>query len=101
MKFVVNLAHFRQQTATGDFIDFAIFDAKTESGNESDNLALLNNLTQSAIQMKKLKIDQAALVFKKNDELRFYGSTDLINYISRAGIPKWTHTLELEDPNVN
>ena len=54
----VQFAHFRQQTATGQFIDFAIFDAKTESGAESDNLELLNNLTLEAIEVKKLKIDQ-------------------------------------------
>ena len=94
----VQFAHFRQQTATGQFIDFAIFDAKTESGSESDNLELLNNLTDETIHVHKLKIDQAALVFKENDEMRFYGSTDLVNYISRAGFPKWTHTLELKDP---
>ena len=89
----INLAHFRQQTALGDFIDFAIFDTVSESGAESDNLMLLNNLTLSA-QSKDLKIDQAALVFKKNDQVRFYGSKDLINYLSKSGFPKWTHTIE-------
>ncbi|PCJ41482.1 MAG: hypothetical protein COA71_07950 [SAR86 cluster bacterium] len=94
----VNMAHFRQKTVIGGFIDFAIFDAKSESGTESDNLELLNSLTRAAIQSKNLKIDQAALVFKKNDQVRFYGSNDLVNYLSKAGFPKWTHTLEVEDP---
>lgn len=97
--FEVQLAHFRQQTATGQFIDFAIFDARTESGSESDNLELLNGLVNKAIELEKLKIDQAALMFKRDGEIRFYGSTDLVNYISKVGFPKWTHTLKLEDPS--
>ena len=93
----VQFAHFRQQTATGQFIDFAIFDAKTESGAESDNLELLNNLTLEAIEVKKLKIDQAVLMFKKNGKILFYGSKDLAQYVSKNGFPKWTHTLQLKD----
>lgn len=97
--FEVQLAHFRQQTATGQFVDFAIFDAKTESGSEEDNLELLNGLILKAIELENLKIDQAALMFEKNGEVRFYGSNDLVNYISKVGFKKWTHTLKLTDPD--
>ncbi len=74
---------------------------KQKNGTESEKLELLNGLTRTAIQLKNLKIDQAALMSKQDGEIRFYGSTDLVNYISRVGFPKWTHTLELEDPEIN
>ena len=94
----VNLGHFRQQTSEGDFIDFAVFDAKSQSGTEEDNNAILNRLVKIAVEEKNLKIDRAALIFEKDGEKVFYGSTDLVQYLSRVGFPKWTHTLELQDP---
>lgn len=91
----INMAHFRQKTSNGDFMDFAIFGAKSESGTESDNLKLLNELTNNA-RLKKFKVDQAVLVFMVDDEIRFYGSTELAKYLSKVGFPKWTHEMDIE-----
>lgn len=101
MKHEINLAHYRQKTATGDYVNFAIFDAVAESDSEKDKLELLNGLVKLTIELKKLKIDQAVIAFYKDDELRLYGSNDLIKYLSRSGLPEWTHTLELEGPEIN
>jgi len=90
------MAHFRQKTSNGDFMDFAIFDAKSESGTESDNLKLLNQLTDNA-RLNKFKIDQAVLVFKVDEEIRFYGSTDLAKYLAKVGFPKWTHEIDIKN----
>ncbi len=90
------MAHFRQETSNEDFMDFAVFDAKSESGSESDNLKLLNDLTDNA-RLNNLKVDQAVLFFKKDDEVRFYGSTELAKYLSKVGFPKWTHEIDIKD----
>jgi len=91
----INMAHFRQETSNGDFMDFAIFDARSESGSEADNLTLLNELSENA-RKNNFKVDQAVLVFKIDDEIRFYGSTELAKYLSKVGFPKWTHQIDIK-----
>ena len=91
----INMAHLRQETSNGDFMDFAIFDARSESGSEADNLTLLNELSENA-RKKQLKVDQAVLVFKIDDEIRFYGSTELAKYLTKVGFPKWTHQIDIK-----
>ena len=89
------MAHLRQETSNGDFMDFAIFDARSESGSEADNLTLLNELSENA-RKNNFKVDQAVLVFKIDDEIRFYGSTELAKYLSKVGFPKWTHQIDIK-----
>jgi hypothetical protein len=91
----INMAHLRQETSNGDFMDFAIFDARSESGIEADNLTLLNELSENA-RKNNFKVDQAVLVFKIDDEIRFYGSTVLAKYLSKVGFPKWTHQIDIK-----
>lgn len=76
-------------------MDFAIFDARSESGSEADNLTLLNELSENA-RKNNFKVDQAVLVFKIDDEIRFYGSTELAKYLSKVGFPKWTHQIDIK-----
>lgn len=89
----INLAHMREKAATGGWIDFAVFDARSTSGKESDNAVLLQKLTVQA-RAKGLKIDQSALAFASNGQLMFYGSKHLVDYLSKGWIPNWTHTIE-------
>ncbi len=88
------MAHFRQETSNGDFMDFAIFDAKSESGTEKDNLKLLNDLSHH-VRLSNLKVDQAVLFFKEDEQIRFYGSTELARYLAKVGFPKWTHEIDI------
>jgi hypothetical protein len=89
----INIAHLREKAAAGGFIDFAVFDARSSSGTNSDNDHLLQQLTVKA-RTQGLKIDQSALAFSKNGRIMFYGSKHLVDYLSKGWIPQWTHTLD-------
>lgn len=85
------LAHIRERSTSGRYIDFAVFDAKSNSG---DNDALLAQLTAKA-RASGLKIDQSALAYSQNGRIQFYGSKNLVDYLSRSGLPQWTHEINV------
>ena len=89
----INLAHLRERAAAGGWIDFAVFEARSNSGTESANAGLLDQLTAKA-RASGLKIDQSALAFTKNGRVQFYGSKHLVKYLSNSWIPQWTHTID-------
>jgi hypothetical protein len=89
----INLAHIRERAAAGGWIDFAVFDARSTSGTNSDNSILLQQLTIKA-RAEGLKIDQSALAFANNGRITFHGSKHLVDYLSRGWIPHWTHTID-------
>lgn len=89
----VNMAHIRERSTSGGYIDFAVFDARSNSGSESDNSVLLSQLTSKA-RASGLKIDQSALAFKQNGRIKFYGSKNLVDYLSKNGVPHWTHKID-------
>lgn len=84
----VNLAHLRDQG-----IDFVVFDADAATHVDSDREALLADLTWRA-RRSGLKVDKSALAFASGRQLRFFGTPDLVQYLSRRGIPRWTHTID-------
>lgn len=90
----INFAHLREQAQSGGHIDFAVFDAKSNSDCAGDNDALLAELTRKA-QLQGLKIDQSALAYKSGARAKFYGDESLVSYLSRTGVPRWTHTLTM------
>lgn len=90
----INFAHIRERSTSGGWIDFAVFDAKSTTGLDSDNAKLLVQLTLQA-QALALKIDKAALVYEQNGQIRFYGTKDLVDYLTNSGIPQWTHYLDV------
>lgn len=87
----VNMAHLRERSTTGGWIDFAIFDAKSTSG---DNAGLLYQLTQAA-RANGLKVDQSALAFRSGSQIKFYGDKNLVSYLSKGWYPQWTHTIDI------
>jgi hypothetical protein len=89
----INLAHIRERSTVGGWIDFAVFEARSTSLTQEANAAVLTNLTMKA-RHAGLKVDQAALAFEENGRLRFYGSKNLVNYLSRRGLPRWTHSID-------
>jgi hypothetical protein len=89
----INVAHLRERSTSGGWIDFAVFDAKSHSGSKSDNDALLQELTIKA-RLSGLKIDQSALAYSQNGRLKFYGSNNLVDYLSSHGVPSWTHKID-------
>ncbi len=89
----VNFAHFRERTSSGHWISLAVFDAKANSGSDDDNARLLKYLTAKATATG-LTIDQSALAYIRNNRPRFYGSRGLVKYLSRHGVPQWTHQMD-------
>lgn len=91
MKF--NFAHIRERSTSGGSIDFAVFDARSTSGSDSANAQVLSDLTTRA-RLAGRKIDQSALAFTEHGRLKFYGTKNLVDYLSKRGLPQWTHSLD-------
>ena len=88
----INYAYLRERSTSGGWIDFAVFEACSTSGTESANSAVLARLTARARDSGQ-KIDQSALAFKENGRIRFFGDRKLVEYLSKSGVPQWTHTI--------
>lgn len=89
----INLAHLRERAANGGWINFAVFDARSSSGSQSDNARLLAQLTARA-RASNLRVEQSALAFSSGGRTQFFGSPPLVDYLSRNGLPGWTHTID-------
>ena len=89
----INLAHIRERSTTGGWIDYAVFDARSTSGGTLGNQKALQRLVLKA-RAAGLKVDQAALAFRQNGQIRYFGSKNLVRHLSRSGHPSWTHTID-------
>ena len=89
----VNLAHLRERARSGGWIIFAVFDARSSSGKNDDNARLLAQLTAKA-KGANLRVDQSALAFMSGSRIQFFGSPPLVEYLSKNGLPGWTHTID-------
>jgi hypothetical protein len=92
----IGLAHGCDQSTTGGFIEFAVFDADATSGIDSDRSELLWDLTNRA-RAEGLGIEKSALAFNENGRVMFYGTPDLVEYLANNGVPQWTHYLHVQD----
>ena len=90
----INVAHLRHPAASGGWINFAVFDARSSSGSASAYGELLQQLTVQA-RANSLRIDQSALAFNSGGRIQFFGSRHLVEFLSRNGLPRWTHTLNV------
>lgn len=90
----VRFAHLREQSTSGEWINFAVFEAVSASGSTEANAQVLARLTQKA-RLSGLKIDQSALAFMSNGRLSYYGDKNLVEYLSHHHrVHQWTHTIE-------
>jgi hypothetical protein len=87
----IKMAHLRERSKTGGWINFAVFAAKPTGGG---NDGLLARLTLAA-RANGLKVDQSALAFKAGGRTKFYGDKNLVDYLSKNGIWRWTHSLTI------
>ncbi|RZZ83140.1 hypothetical protein EAT51_12440 [Pseudoxanthomonas winnipegensis] len=87
----IKMAHLRERSTTGAWVNFAVFSASSAVGN---NDAALAHLTAQARRLG-LQVDQAALAFSSAGRVRFYGTKNLVNYLSKRGVPRWTHTIDI------
>lgn len=88
----INFAHVRHPSTSGGYINFAVFEARSRSGT-SGNSSVLSNLTRQA-RAQGLRIDQSALAYSENGRIRYFGDSNLVNFLSRSGLPHWTHTID-------
>ncbi len=86
----INMAHLRERSTTGTWINFVVFDAKAINGNNDSLLAQLTAAARNA----GLRVDQSALAYRAGGGIRFFGSPHLVSYLSTAGLPRWTHKLD-------
>ena len=85
------MAHLRERSTTGGWINFAVFDAKSPTG---ENAGLLLKLTTAA-RANGLKVDQSDLAFQSGGRIQFYGDKDLVSYLSKGWAPHWTHVIDI------
>lgn len=90
----VSLAHIRERSTSGGSIDFVVFDAKSNSDSASAKSELLAQLTLKA-RYAGLKVDKSALAYSKNRGIEFFGTPDLVDYLSKQGLPGWTHQIDV------
>jgi hypothetical protein len=90
----INFAHLREHSSSGGWINFAVFDARSTSGTNTDNAQLLAQLTLRT-RASNLRVDQSALAFSSGGRVRFFGSGPLVDFLSKAGVPQWTHHLDV------
>ena len=76
----VKMAHLRERAQSGGWINFAVFDARSTTG---DNASLLHQLTKAA-RVSGLMIDQSALAFSYGGRMQFFGDKNLASYLAKA-----------------
>lgn len=69
-------------------VDVAVFAANAQSNTDSGRAEVLANLTSRA-RAQGLRVDKSALAYGN----RFYGTPDLVKYLVRNGVGRWTHTI--------
>lgn len=89
----IHLAHVRERARSGGYVNFAVFDARASSGTRDDNARLLAQLTAKT-RLANLRVDQSALAYYHGGRTQFFGSPPLVDYLSKNGLPGWTHTID-------
>jgi hypothetical protein len=85
----IKVAHLSTQG-----IDFLVADADARTGSEGDRNTLLSQVVVIA-RRSGLKVDKAALAFTEGGGTAYFGTPDLVRFLARQGVPRWTHTLEV------
>jgi hypothetical protein len=87
----IEFAHNRVQG-----INVAVFQADARSDLNTDRAGLLADLT-AQIRRNGLRVDKAALAYTQHGRLQFFGTNDLVKYLSNGGFRalRWTHSLDI------
>ncbi|AYR23407.1 hypothetical protein RC54_06020 [Herbaspirillum rubrisubalbicans] len=87
----IRMAHLRERSTSGGWINFAVFDARSTA---NDNDGLLTQLTVAA-RNSGLQVDQSALAYTTGGRLQFYGHRNLVDYLATSFRGQWTHTIDV------
>jgi uncharacterized protein YjiK len=90
----INVAHIRERSTSGGWINFAVFEANSNNGTDSGRAEVLRNLTIKA-RANGLQVEKSALAYNQSGRTMFYGTPDLVDYLSNSGVPRWTHSLDI------
>jgi hypothetical protein len=85
----VNFAHIRIHG-----IDVAVFDARSVVDSDSARTRLLADLTARA-RLAGLMVRKSALAYSTGRQVIFFGTPDLVQYLRNAGVPAWTHSMDV------
>lgn len=85
----INMAHLQDQG-----INFAVFEADAVCRTQSGRQKLLAQLTARA-RASGLRVDKSALAFEEFGRICFFGTPDLVRYLSGGRVPSWTHTIDV------
>lgn len=88
----INFAHLRERATNGGDINFAVFEARANT--DAARSIVLADLTTRA-RNSGLRVDQSALAYTENGRIKFFGSKNLVDYLSRGWSPRWTHKLSM------
>lgn len=88
----IKFAHLRERAQSGGDINFAVFQADATSRTQTGRSEVLADLTRRA-RASGLRVDQSALAFVESGRNTFFGDKNLVDYLSRNGVDRWTHTL--------
>jgi hypothetical protein len=91
----IEFAHLRELSTNGRYVDFAVFDAKSNNNTEAERTTLLTQLTLAAAHALDLKIDAAGLAYVENGQLKYWGHPFVIDFLKKRGVPRPTHYLDL------
>ncbi len=91
----ISFAHIRGRAASSEVDRLRGIRCRVvTAGGDTANGALLVRLTAAARRLG-LKVDQSALAYREGGSVGFYGTRALVDHLSRAGVPNWTHYLEI------
>jgi hypothetical protein len=89
----INFSYLKERSTSGGYITFIVFHANSVSGGDSGRAEVLHDLTMRA-RANGYVADQAALTYRENGRTAFYGSRNLVDYLSRRGAPRPTHYID-------
>jgi hypothetical protein len=74
-------------------ISFLVFNADARAKNNQAREQLLVELTNVANQCG-LRANKAALCYSEGARVHYFGTSDLVKYLSKRGVPRWTHSID-------
>lgn len=85
----IDMAHLQAQG-----ISFAVFAADANDRTSAGRQRLLGLLVAKA-RRNSLRVDKAALAFQEAGRTTYFGTPDLVRYLSSTGVRRWTHAIDI------
>ena len=89
----VRFAHLRERSNSGGWINFVVFATDAMNTSNAGRQQLLAQLVARA--GPQLRIDQAALAFQEGGRTKYFGSPNLVDFLSKNGVSRWTHSIDV------